>query len=180
MCACMIHILHCHVLSHHYIQVTEKDAVQTDDSGAESSQSTNLKIKEIEEYAKKMIGLTVKIPECWWEEYKGNVPKPYPVTKVDINREGELGWYERSMFEFKDRKEAYHLNYEGLLGYVDPNTVPSSLCLEEGLPGVNMPVSIYTHKIISQASLRYCAVMTQLDDLQIFLFFHMLYQKSHL
>lgn len=121
-----------------YIQDSVKGAVKS------ARDADKLQVQVIKEWAKAVVGhkLRVLVPDNWWKDYKSQNRKSYPVTKVDVTRQKSKGWYERDIFEFKDGPHPYHLNFEGLLGYLDPDTVPSSLALEDGLPWVNMPGTV--------------------------------------
>jgi len=100
----------------------------------------------------------VLVPNNWWPGYVGDTTKySYVVSDVDFKLDKDKEWYERGIFVFKDGQHKYYLNFEGLLGYVDPGTVPSDFSLEDGFPWAPiLPVSI--RGSLASFSQIYCAL----------------------
>ncbi len=100
------------------------------------------KMKQWVELVKQLV---CDVPDNWWPEYKSRDKHPYAISDVDFtqdNKHKKKPWYKRAIFQFEHEGFAYHLNYEALLEYVNPSTVPSGLCLEKGMPGgTDLPVS---------------------------------------
>ena len=115
--------------------------------------------------------LVVNIPNHWWNNCTGSHTEPYVIDCVDIKQDNKKkDWYQRSIFRFKWDEKSCYLNFVGLLGYVDPDTVPGSLSLEEGLPWAKIPVTVSTPccvKLSSIIVLRSILVSLQLVTIHI-------------
>lgn len=89
-----------------------------------------------------MKGLECDVPDNWWPEYNNDDKNRYVICDVDFTRDKQKPWHQRNIFAFEYELQRFHLNFEGLLVYVDPGTVPGSLTLETGIPWSDLPVSI--------------------------------------
>lgn len=106
-----------------------------------------------EQFTKLVKGVGCDIPDNWWPGFDDDTKNRYFICGVDFTRDKTKPWYKRDIFEFEYESDLFHLNFEGLLEYVDPSTVPSSLCLETGFPWSDLPVSTYQrlyHAVLSR------------------------------
>ena len=97
-----------------------------------------------------MKGFECEIPDNWWPEYNNDDKNRYVICDVDFTRDKLKPWYKRDIFAFEYESQRFHLNFEGLLEYVNPGTVPGSLTLETGIPWSDLPVSTYYQRCMKK------------------------------